>query len=43
MCISNPLYKGMYTLGSLYEKMCKTKIRYGVEVWGLSEALKDRG
>ena len=43
MCISNPPYKGICTLGSLYEKVCKSKIRCGVEVWGLNGALKERG
>jgi len=43
MCISNPHYKGICTWGSLYEKGCKSKIKCGVEVWGLNEALKERG
>jgi len=43
MCISNPPYKGICTLGSLYEKVCKSKIRYGAEVCGLNELLKERG
>jgi len=43
MCISNSPYKGICTLGSLYEKVCKYKISCGVEIWGLNEALKERG
>ena len=40
-CISVTLHIKVQMLENIHEMVCESKITYGIEVWGLSEAWKE--